>query len=211
MNLIKSFRFKYLTIELHPEVYEPAEDTFLLLDSVIASEGDYVLEIGSGSGLIGLYFASLGANVICSDINPIAVELIKKNFLLNKNFLKGSFDIRIGNLFSVLDSKDSFDIIIFNPPYLPTSKKELVGGSGWFDKAVSGGMKGLDVIQRFINQVSNYLKKNGKIYFVFSSLTDNEKLKKLIKKNNFIFKIVNSYRFDNEKLDVYFLKIKKNF
>lgn len=209
MNSIKSLRFKYLNIELHPEVYEPAEDTFLLVDSVIASEGDYVFEIGSGSGLIGLYFASLGANVICSDINPIAVELIKKNFLVNKGFLKGSFDVRIGDLFSALDSKDSFNVIIFNPPYLPTYKKDLVGGSGWFDKAVSGGMNGLDVIKRFINQVLDYLKKNGKVYFVFSSLNDREKLENLIKKNNFIFKIVNSFRCDSEKLDVYLLKIKK--
>jgi release factor glutamine methyltransferase len=194
---------------MHPEVYEPAEDTFLLVDSIIASEGDYVFEIGSGSGLIGLYFASLGANVVCSDINPIAVELIKKNFLVNKNFLKGSFDVRISDLFSALDSKDSFDIIIFNPPYLPTSKKDLVGGSGWFDKAISGGINGLDVIKRFINQVSDYLKKDGKVYFVFSSLNDKEKLENLIKKNNFIFKIVNSYRFNSEKLDVYFLKKNK--
>ncbi len=126
-----------------------------------------------------------------------------------KDLLRGSFDVRIGDLFSVLDSKDSFDVIIFNPPYLPTSKKELVGGSGWFDKAVSGGLNGLNVIERFINQVSGFLKKNGRVYFVFSSLSNREKLESLIKKNNFIFEIVNSCRFNDETLDVYFLKIKK--
>ncbi len=80
----KSFTFKDLTIELHPEVYEPAEDTFLLVDSIVVSEGDSVFEVGSGSGLIALYCASLGANVVCCDINPFAVELIKKNFLVNE-------------------------------------------------------------------------------------------------------------------------------
>jgi release factor glutamine methyltransferase len=207
--MFKSFTFKNLTIELHPEVYEPAEDTFLLVDSIDVSEGDSVFEVGAGCGLIALYCASIGANVVCSDINPFAVEFVKKNFLVNKALLRGSFDIRIGDLFSVLDSKDSFDIIVFNPPYLPTSKKELVGGSGWFDKAVSGGADGLNVTERFINQVSNFLKKNGRVYFVFSSLSNGEKLESLIKKNNFSFEIVNSCRFNDETLDVYFLKIKK--
>ena len=159
MSANKSFTFKDLTIELHPEVYEPAEDTYLLADSVVVSEGNSVFEVGSGCGLIALYCASRGANFICCDVNPFAVELIKKNFLVNESLLKGSFDVRIGDLFSVLDSKNSFDVIIFNPPYLPTSKKELVGGSGWFDKAVSGGLNGLEVIERFINQVSGFLKK----------------------------------------------------
>lgn len=209
MNSIKSLSFKGLIIDLHLEVYEPAEDTFLLLDSIVVSQGDSVFEVGSGSGLIGLYLASLGANVVCSDINPIAVELIKKNFLLNQRIIRGNFDIRTGDLFSVLDSKDSHDIIVFNPPYLPTFNKDLIGGSGWFDKAVNGGINGLDVIERFINQSKVFLKKNGKVYFIFSSLSNSKKLENLIKKNNFIFKIVNSCRFDDEILYVYLLRNKK--
>jgi release factor glutamine methyltransferase len=208
-NMTKSFTFKNLTIELHPQVYEPAEDTFLLADSIYVSEVNSIFELGSGSGLIALYCASLGANVICSDINPFAVELIKKNFLVNKDKIKGSFDVRIGDLFSVLDSKDSFDVIIFNPPYLPTTKKDLVGGLGWFDKAVNGGADGLNITKHFINHVSGFLKKNGRVYFVFSSLCSREKLESLIKKNNFIFEIVNSCRFNDETLDVYCLEIKK--
>jgi release factor glutamine methyltransferase len=202
----KSFTFKNLTIELHPEVYEPAEDTFLLADSLDVSENESVFEIGCGSGLIALYCASLGANVICCDINPFAVELVKKNFLVNKDKLQGSFDVRIGDLFSVLNNLDSFDIIVFNPPYLPTAKEELVGGAGWFDKAVNGGFDGLEIIKRFINSVSVFLKKNGRVYFVFSSLSDREKLEVIIKKNNFIFEIINSCNFNDETLDVYCLK-----
>lgn len=209
MSSIKSLSFKGLIIDLHLEVYKPAEDTFLLLDSIVVSQGDSVFEVGSGSGLIGLYLASLGANVVCSDINPIAVELIKKNFLLNQRIIRGNFDIRTGDLFSVLDSKDSYDIIVFNPPYLPTSNKDLIGGSGWFDKAVNGGINGLDVIERFINQLKDFLKKEGKVYFVSSNLSNSKKLEDLIKKNNFIFKIVNSCRFDDEILYVYLLRNKK--
>lgn len=211
MNLNKSLMFKNLKIEMHPDVYEPAEDTFLLIDSIKLSLGNSVFEVGSGTGLIALYCSSLGANVVCCDINPIAVELIKKNYLINQKFLRGNFDVRIGSLFSVLNYKDSFDVIIFNPPYLPTIKKDLVGGSGWFDMAVSGGIDGLNIIKRFINQVSGFLRKNGRIYFVFSSLSDIDKLESIIKKNNFIFEIVNSCRFDDEIIYVYKLVIQDKF
>ena len=209
MNSKKSLMFKNLKIEMHPEVYEPAEDTYLLIDTIKLSIGNSVFEIGSGTGLIALYCSSLGANVICCDINPIAVELIKKNYLLNQNLLKGNFDVRIGSFFSVLNSKDTFDVIIFNPPYLPTTKEDFVGGSGWFDKAVSGGIDGLDIIERFINQVSGFLKKNGRVYFVYSSLSDKDKLESIIKKNNFVFEIVNSCRYNDETIYVYNLKIQE--
>ncbi len=209
MNSKKSLIFKNLKIELHPEVYKPAEDTFLLIDSIKLSVGDTVFEAGSGTGLIAIYCSSLGANVVCCDINPIAVELIKKNYLLNQNLLRGNIDVRIGSLFSVLNYKDSFDVIVFNPPYLPTIKEDLVGGSGWFDTAVSGGIDGLNIIKRFIDQVSGFLKKNGRIYFVFSSLSDKDKLKIIIEKNNFIFEIVNSCRFDDETIYVYKLEIQE--
>jgi release factor glutamine methyltransferase len=209
LNSNKSLIFKNLKIELHPEVYKPAEDTFLLIDSIKLSVGDTVFELGSGTGLIALYCSSLGANVVCCDINPVAVELIKKNYLINQNLLRGNFDVRIGSLFSVLNYKDSFDVIIFNPPYLPTIKEDLVGGSGWFDTAVSGGIDGLNIIKRFINQVSGFLRENGRIYFVFSSLSNKDKLENIIKKNNFIFEIVNSYRFDDETIYVYKLEIQE--
>ena len=205
--LIKQFRYKDLTFDTHPEVYDPAEDTYLLLDSIDVSENMYVLEIGTGCGIISLYFASQGANIICSDINPYAIELVKKNYLQNMNNLKGSIQIRQGDLFSVVDSKELFDIIIFNPPYLPTKKEDLTGGLGWFDKAVSGGIDGLQQTKRYIKELGNYLKPKGCAYFIYSNLSDKGKLEGFIKKNKLVFSIVNSKKFLDERLDVY--KIKK--
>jgi len=198
----KKFSFKGLTIYLHPEVYEPAEDTFLLLDSIDIKLDDIVFEIGTGTGIIGLYCAMLGADVVCSDINPFAVELTKRNYLVNQNLLKGNFEIRTGDLFSVLDKLEKFDKIIFNSPYLPTKSKDLVGRSGWFDKAVDGGVDGLFQTQKFIERVLNYLKKEGSGYFVFSSLSDRKKLDSIISKAELNLEILQSQNFDDERLDI---------
>lgn len=199
----KTFHYKNLTIELHPEVYEPSEDTFQLLEVINVKKDDKVLEIGTGSGLISLVCAQNGANVICTDFNPFAVELAKRNFLVNYSLLSGSYDIRLGNLFDVLTFDDKFDIIIFNPPYLPTKSNERVGGSGWFDIATDGGVDGLKITKKFIDGLSNHLHKDGCAYFVFSSLSNRKKLETIIAKAELTANVVDSRRYNDELIDIY--------
>jgi len=194
-----------LIIKIHPEVYDPAEDTFLLIQAITVTKGDYVLEIGTGCGLIALECARLGANVVCTDINPYAVDLSKYNFLMNKHLINGSFEVRDGDLFSVVKQKEIFDVVIFNPPYLPTLKKDLVGGYGWFDIATNGGVGGLKITTRFIDELPNFLKKEGHALFVFSSLSDRNKLESHIKKRGFRFKIILNRCFNDENISIYFI------
>ncbi len=142
------FHYNGLTLELHPEVYDPAEDTFLLLESIKINPGDSVFEIGTGCGLIALACACQSTRVVCSDINPFAVQLTRRNIERNRHLLKGDIEIRQGDLFSVLKSDERFTMVLFNPPYLPTKKSEKIGG--WFDKATDGGPTGLRQTKRFL-------------------------------------------------------------
>ena len=204
----KIFHYKDLIIELHPEVYDPAEDTFLLLDTIRINKDDSVLEIGTGCGLIALVCARLGANVICTDKNPIAIELVKKNYLMNQNILIGNFEVRIGNIFSPILSSETFDVIIFNPPYLPTKKEKLVGG--WFDTAINGGKDGLLFTKRFIKELPTYLNKHGSAYFVYSTLSNRDKLVSIFDKTKLFYKVIKSQCFDDETIEIYLVKKEKN-
>ncbi len=199
----ESFKFKNLLINLSSKVYNPAEDTFQLLEAIDVNKGENIFEIGTGCGIIALECCRHGCNVVCSDINPYAVDLVRKNYNQNKSKLHGSFQIRYGDLFSVLKKNECFDTIIFNPPYLPTKEDDLVDDNGWFDIATNGGRNGLKVIERYLLNIKKYMKKNGCGYFVFSSLSSIKTLKILFDKASLDYYIINSYSYENEKIDVY--------
>lgn len=204
---LPSFKCHNLQIQTHPEVYDPSEDTFLLLDEIHPTAEDSVFEIGSGTGIIALYCAQKGATVVCSDINPFAIDLIKKNYEQNKSQLTGSLEIRKGSLYDVLTKDETFNLIIFNPPYLPTSKDEYVGGSGWFDKAVSGGKTGLEITIPFLKQLPNYLTDEGRAFTIFSTKSPRNEFNQTLKNNNLESIIVASQSFTDETLELH--KIKK--
>jgi release factor glutamine methyltransferase len=195
------FHYNLLTIALHPEVYDPAEDSFLLLESITVNPTDTILEIGTGCGLIALACAYQGAKVVCTDINPFAVQLARQNIERNHHLLKSEIEIRQGDLFSVLKNTERFTMILFNPPYLPTKKNDKTGG--WFDIATDGGSTGLRLTKGFLHGLHKHLQTNACAYFIFSSLSNRSLLKKYLKKERLSARVIASHRYDGENLDVY--------
>ncbi len=166
--------YKSLKLKLHPQVYEPAEDTFLLAEHLKVRKGDIALDIGTGTGIIALLMAKKAKFVLGVDINPIAVELARENAKINgiKNV-----EFRMSDLFENVEGK--FDIIVFNPPYLPGEAKELKEP---IDLALIGGKQGREVLNKFISQVRGYLRPNGMVQIVQSSITGvDETIEKLTK------------------------------
>jgi len=175
-----------MEFDIPQSVYEPREDSLLLLESVKEIKGKKVLEVGCGSGIISIILAKQN-DVTAVDINEEAVEATKKNAEMNNVHLK-CFQ---SDLFS--DISDTFDIILFNPPYLPAEEEDLT---------YSGGADGRQVIEKFIPQCRNYLKNDGEIYLLISSLTGKEEVMKLFRKNNFSAEIIKKEKISWEELIV---------
>jgi len=205
MNTSTNQRIHYngLTVFLHPDVYEPAEDTYLMIENISLDSKDRVLEVGTGSGLIALSCAQQGCNVTCTDLNPHAVRLTYKNYQYNKPHLKGSLAVIQGDLFQPIRPLHQFDAVLFNPPYLPTQPEEQIGGNGWFDRAVGGGPTGLDCTYCFLTQVKNYLKPTGKSYIIASSLSPLQLIEQWSKQQHLHLKKISLKHFDDETLYLY--------
>ncbi len=156
-------------IKIISDVYEPSEDSFLLakvaLDEIKGAEK--ILEVGCGSGIISSVIkANTKANIIGIDISPHAVKCTKEN----------EVEVIRGDLLSCIKGK--FDIIIFNPPYLPTAEEER--SNDWISVAIDGGYDGRRVIYRFLKDSMNRLTENGRILMLLSSLTGLEEVKSMM-------------------------------
>jgi release factor glutamine methyltransferase len=156
------------------QVYQPAEDTFLLLKTAKSEvrSSDRVLEIGVGSGYISLGLISSCRFLVATDKNPHAVRL--------------SHDFGVSVIRTDLTAGlcGPFDLILFNPPYLPTDPSERI--NDWLELALDGGPSGRDVIIRFLQEIPSLLSHEGRVLLLISSLTGPEEVEDLIRKNGFV-------------------------
>lgn len=145
------------------DIYIPSEDSYLLsetLEKFLLSRKKEIkiLEIGCGSGIQLQALNNFGIkkeNIFSCDINKEAVKRCKKL----------GFNSIHSDLFKEIKGK--FDIIIFNPPYLPLDEREPEQSQ----LATTGGKKGSEIINKFLKQAKPHLNKKGKIILLTSSLT----------------------------------------
>ncbi len=174
------------------DIYKPAEDSHLLQKTVQSLAYGRVLDMGTGSGIQAETAASSSRvrEVVAVDINPKAVQNIKQN----KKITSVQSDL-------FKNIKGKFNTIIFNPPYLPQDK-------GIEDPALYGGKQGWEISERFFSNVSKYLIGDGIILFLFSTLTNKEKIEEIIGHNLLEFEEMDSLKIAFETLYVY--KIQKS-
>jgi release factor glutamine methyltransferase len=141
------------------EVYTPEEDTFLLLKAALAEAKpeDRVLEVGCGSGFISRELALHVGSLLATDINPHAVRATKAL----------GIEVVRADLFWGIRGK--FDLVLFNPPYLPTNAAER--NDQWINYALDGGESGRETIDRFLNCLACRLCPGGRALLLISSLT----------------------------------------
>ncbi|XP_066929270.1 methyltransferase N6AMT1-like isoform X1 [Clytia hemisphaerica] len=164
--------FSNLTVNDFDRVYEPAEDTFLLIDaiekdaiSIQQKQPIIALEMGPGSGIIITFLAkNIAPHIACfaSDINSHASYCTRKTSLENGVAVEVTTDNLIGSFQKRLHNK--VDILIFNPPYVVTPSAEV----GTYDLSASwaGGVNGREVIDKFLPLVPELLSKNGFLYLL---------------------------------------------
>ncbi len=203
-------------------VYEPAEDIFLLIDSIMndlineKEKNKFLnpiksIEIGCGNGLVSCCYLDILKQEnfqlekhFCIDINKDALNLTEK-LIKNYNLNDKVYFIE-SDLFSNFKNNEKFDIIIFNPPYVTTDDDEYKRALEKKDIYASwaGGKKGSETIFKFISQLKNFIKEDSIIYLLLSKENEYLKIIKQIKKDiNFDFEILMKRKASNERLAVF--------
>src|SRR3989338_11017070 len=184
-------------MKMDVQIYEPAEDSFLLEKAVKQHARGSVLDMGTGSGIQAVAAAEKPEvrGVIAVDIQPEAIEHCKTAIQNKKiTFLQS-------DLFSSIKKGTLFDTIIFNPPYLPADEKDP-------HPALDGGRKGYETLQRFFENVPEFLAADGMILIVFSSITKKDIVDESIRNKMLDFELLEKRHVSFEELYVY--KIEKS-
>lgn len=181
--------YKNTAIKISPSVYEPSEDSFLLTEAALSQikDSERILEVGCGSGIISAVIkTNTNARVTGIDINPYAAACARDN----------GVDAIIGDLLSCIKGK--FEIIIFNPPYLPTDESERT--NDWINVALDGGYDGREIIKRFLEGAGDHLVDNGLVLILVSSFTGIEEVKSMMKSLDYDIEEKKKERFSFEEL-----------
>lgn len=161
-------RFMGILFHVEEGVFIPRYDSERLVEHVLERKpsGARLLEIGCGTGAIGLALARLGAykEVHFTDISLKALALTEKNaWLLGVSGVR----LHLGDLYSALplaDPPQKFDVIVSNPPYIPEDQyPALPAAVRDFEPrdALVAGDAGLSVIKRLIAQAPVHLAPDG--------------------------------------------------
>lgn len=143
-------------------VYEPAEDSALLAGAVLDAVGpdDRVLDVGTGSGYLARRVGQeTGAESVGIDLNPHACRRARE----------AGVQTVLGDRTEPF-SGGSFDLVAFNPPYLPVDPEAQ--WEDWFETAVSGGATGRSVVERFLDDVGRVLVPDGVVFLLVSTYTE---------------------------------------
>ncbi|WP_319579535.1 HemK2/MTQ2 family protein methyltransferase [uncultured Methanospirillum sp.] len=170
------------------QVYQPAEDSFLLLETAKQEvrSSDRVLEIGVGSGYVSSGLLSSCRLLIATDRNPHAAAIAHAT----------GVPVVLTDLAAGLCGP--FDLILFNPPYLPTDPAERI--DDWLELALDGGPSGRDIIARFLQQIPGIISPEGRVLLLISSLTEPDEVGNLVRKNGFESCTVAEERVDGGEL-----------
>ncbi len=121
----------------------------LLAESVRKSKPARVLDLGCGSGIVGLVAARSGSKVVAADLNPRAVAAARINAMLNQV----AVEVRQGDLFASLTG-ERFDLIAFNPPFFGGPAPEAL-------RMALADTPELPTFARFLREFPDYLNPGG--------------------------------------------------
>lgn len=154
-------------------VFQPHPITLMLANAIRVKTTDVVLEVCSGSGIISITAAKLGASkVFSSDISGPAVYATRRNATLNG--INGQMMVVKGDFFEPFKGR-RFDVIVANPPCMPFPDGEVYLNR-YLTNAVNGGLDGTNSMLQFLNEAVRYLAPGGRLFLPVPEWSDSRRV-----------------------------------
>jgi len=161
-------RFGPLDLEVSDSTFQPSTISVLLADALEVHQGDEVIDVGCGSGILSIIAAKLGAlRVIGVDTAPDVVEVASRNAA--RHGVSDVVTFLHGDLFAPLSQEVRADVIIGDVSGIPDS---LAVESGWFPGRSGGGPRGSELPIRMLRAARERLRAGGRLFLPTGTLQD---------------------------------------
>jgi len=169
-HILGSTCFCGLEIRVNGQVLVPRPETELLAErawqflSARPPASSTALDFGTGSGCIAVALAvrCLSARIHAVDISPEAIGVARENAAFHR--VSDRIRFHLGDGFAALPPGLSFDLIVANPPYIPSSELDALAPEVRdYDPrpALDGGADGLDFFRRLAAEGAKHLRPTG--------------------------------------------------
>ena len=195
-NIVNKKSFWSYDFFVNENVLTPRNDSEILIEAVLSNYNNMqeelkILDLGTGSGCLVLSLLKMYkyASGLAVDISEKALKVAKQNAenlkINNIKFLKNNWNDNI---------EEKFDIIISNPPYIPTKEiKELEPEVNKFNPllALDGGEDGLNCYRYLAKSLDKNLKENTKIFLEIGKNQEKD-IEKIFNENG--YKLLKIYK-----------------
>lgn len=175
----------------HPVLFKSSA-FFARYLSQLPLNGQQVLDVGCGSGVLALVMAQAGARVTAADLHEEAVRATIENASMNGLVI----DVVHSDLFSSIDGAKSFALIVWNPPFYE-GRPDSVADHAWW------AGEGLQTIERFAQTAARHLAPEGRILMSVSSEMNLPLFRSILAKAGWQVKELSSRRWLFEELFIY--------
>jgi hypothetical protein len=148
-----------------PKLYYSG-DSFALLSRISTRKSERALDLCAGSGVQGLRLALGASDVDAVELDPDVCRILQINVAFND--LLDRVNVVNGSLFDQLDRSKSYDVVVSNPPFVPS----LEGGP--LPAYAEGGIDGLIVTRAILNELPHFLSPKGRAQLIGMLLTDDQ-------------------------------------
>lgn len=198
-------------VSSHPEVYEPCDDSFALVDALLADRTHLLehqpaicMEVGCGSGYVITSLAIMlgqegdGHHYFATDINPHAVRVTCET--LEAHGVHA--EVICGDIGAGLERRleGMVDVMVVNPPYVPTPEDEV--GYDGIASAWAGGENGRRVIDRILPVADKLSSAKGWLYMVTLTANNPFQICKVMMEKGYASRIVVQRSTEEESLHV---------
>ncbi len=170
--------YRDILINVADGVYSPGHDTLYLLSKLIFRNGETMLDLGSGSGIVALAMAEKAKHVTGVDIDAKSVSCARANARLNNirnaTFARGSWFRQLGNR--------KFDLIVANLPQYPKPPGDIDGD--YVDRTVNAGSDGRKHLDEIIVAAPSHLSSGGRMQINQSQFADIGKTISMLRERN---------------------------